>query len=246
MKIKLKKYLSNAGYCSRRKAKDFIENNAVTINGKRASNDSVLQDRDVLIINTKKEIVNLEIETDILIYHKPTGEICSSKGTDSKKSVFESIPKRTQGKWIMVGRLDVNTSGLLIFSNNGDLVQKLSHPSSAIKRYYLCRVFGNPKKSQIKKLLNGVEIDGNKSCFDEIIPMKKKTNAKNNWFKVSLHSGKNREVRKLWETESLKVSRLIRIGFGPIELPEDLKKGQYRCLEKNAVERVIKLTGMEG
>ena len=92
MKIKLKKYLSNAGYCSRRKAKDFIENNAVTINGKRASNYSVLQDRDVLIINTKKEIVNLEIETDILIYHKPTGEICSSKGTDSKKSVFESIP----------------------------------------------------------------------------------------------------------------------------------------------------------
>ena len=100
MKIKLKKYLSNAGYCSRRKAKDFIENNAVTINGKRASNDSVLQDRDVLIINTKKEIVNLEIKTDILIYHKPTGEICSSKGTDSNKSVFESIPKRTQGKWI--------------------------------------------------------------------------------------------------------------------------------------------------
>ena len=168
------------------------------------------------------------------------------KARIAKKSVFESIPKRNQGKWIMVGRLEVNTSGLLIFSNNGDLVQKLSHPSSAIKRYYLCRVFGNPKKSQIKKLLNGVEIDGNKSCFDEIIPMKKKTNAKNNWFKVSLHSGKNREVRKLWETESLQVSRLIRIGFGPIELPEDLKKGQYRCLEKNAVERVIKLTGMEG
>ena len=180
MKIKLKKYLSNAGYCSRRKAKDFIENNAVTINGKRASNDSVLQDRDVLIINAKKEIVNLEINTDILIYHKPTGEICSSKGTDSKKSVFESIPKRTQGKWIMVGRLDVNTSGLLIFSNNGDLVQKLSHPSSDIKRYYLCRVFGNPTKSQIKKLLNGVEIEGKSSCFDEIIPMKKKTSAKNN------------------------------------------------------------------
>ena len=246
MKIKLKKYLSNAGYCSRRKAKDFIENNDVTINGKRASNDSILRDRDELIINAKKEIVNLEINTDILIYHKPTGEICSSKGTDSNKSVFESIPKRNQGKWIMVGRLDVNTSGLLIFSNNGDLVQKLSHPSSDIKRYYLCRVFGNPTKSQIKKLLNGVEIEGKSSCFDEIIPMKKKTNAKNNWLKVSLHSGKNREVRKLWETESLQVSRLIRIGFGPIELPEDLKKGQYRCLEKNTVERVIKLTGMEG
>ena len=161
-------------------------------------------------------------------------------------SVIMRMELMHPGDGILGGRLDVNTSGLLIFSNNGDLVQKLSHPSSVIKRDYLCRVFGNPTKSQIKKLLNGVEIDGKSSCFDEIIPMKKKTNAKNNWFKVSLHSGKNREVRKLWETESLQVSRLIRIGFGPIELPEDLKKGQYRSLEKNTVERVIKLTGMEG
>ncbi len=245
-KIKLKKYLSNAGYCSRRNAKEFIEHNSVIINEEKASNDSILQHNDVLIINEKKEIVNLEINTEILIYHKPTGELCSSKGTNSNKSVFQSIPPRNQGKWIMVGRLDVNTSGLLIFSNNGDLVQKLSHPSSVIKRDYLCRVFGNPTKPQIKKLLNGVKIDGKNSSFDEIIPMKKKANAKNNWFRVTLHSGKNREVRKLWDAESLQVSRLMRIGFGPIELPEDLKKGQYRYLEKNKVESVLKLTGLEG
>jgi 23S rRNA pseudouridine2605 synthase len=145
----------------------------------------------------------------------------------------------------MVGRLDVNTSGLLVFSNNGDLVQKLSHPSSMIERKYLCRIFGKPTTSQIQNLLNGALIDGKKSSFDKLTPIKKQSDAMNNWFRVTLHSGRNREVRKLWESQSIQVNRLIRIGFGPIALPENLKKGQYRYLTENEIDNLLKLLELE-
>ena len=244
-KIKLKKYLSNAGYCSRRKATDFIEDNSILINSKNAKHDDILEHGDVLVINKKREIVNLKLKTEILIYHKPTGEICSTVQTETNKSVYQSIPIREKGKWIMVGRLDVNTSGLLIFSNNGDLVQKLSHPSSMIERKYLCRIFGKPTTSQIQNLLNGALIDGEKSSFDKLTPIKKQSDAMNNWFRVTLHSGRNREVRKLWESQSIQVNRLIRIGFGPIALPESLKKGQYKYLGQNEIDNLLKLLKLE-
>jgi len=244
-KIKLKKYLSNAGYCSRRKATDFIEDNSILINSKNAKHDDILEHGDVLVINKKREIVNLKLKTEILIYHKPTGEICSTVQTETNKSVYQSIPIREKGKWIMVGRLDVNTSGLLVFSNNGDLVQKLSHPSSMIERKYLCRIFGKPTTSQIQNLLNGALIDGRESSFDKLTPIKKQSDAMNNWFRVTLHSGRNREVRKLWESQSIQVNRLIRIGFGPIALPESLKKGQYKYLTKNEIDNLLKLLKLE-
>jgi len=244
-KIKLKKYLSNAGYCSRRKATDYIEDNSILINSKNAKHDDILEHGDVLVINKKREIVNLKLKTEILIYHKPTGEICSTVQTETNKSVYQSIPNRKKGKWIMVGRLDVNTSGLLVFSNNGDLVQKLSHPSSMIERKYLCRIFGKPTTSQIQNLLNGALIDGKKSSFDKLTPIKKQSDAMNNWFRVTLHSGRNREVRKLWESQSIQVNRLIRIGFGPIALPENLKKGQYRYLTENEIDNLLKLLELE-
>ena len=244
-KIKLKKYLSNAGYCSRRKATDFIEDNSILINSKNAKHDDILEHGDVLVINKKREIVNLKLKTEILIYHKPTGEICSTVQTKTNKSVYQSIPIREKGKWIMVGRLDVNTSGLLVFSNNGDLVQKLSHPSSMIERKYLCRIFGKPTTSQIQNLLNGALIDGEKSSFDKLTPIKKQSDAMNNWFRVTLHSGRNREVRKLWESQSIQVNRLIRIGFGPIALPENLKKGQYKYLGQNEIDNLLKLLKLE-
>ena len=244
-KIKLKKYLSNAGYCSRRKATDFIEDNSILINSKNAKHDDILEHGDVLVINKKRGIVNLKLKTEILIYHKPTGEICSTVQTETNKSVYQSIPIREKGKWIMVGRLDVNTSGLLVFSNNGDLVQKLSHPSSMIERKYLCRIFGKPTTSQIQNLLNGALIDGEKSSFDKLTPIKKQSDAMNNWFRVTLHSGRNREVRKLWESQSIQVNRLIRIGFGPIALPENLKKGQYKYLGQNETDNLLKLLELE-
>ncbi len=244
-KIKLKKYLSNAGYCSRRKATDFIEDNSILINSKNAKHDDILEHGDVLVINKKRGIVNLKLKTEILIYHKPTGEICSTVQTETNKSVYQSIPIREKGKWIMVGRLDVNTSGLLVFSNNGDLVQKLSHPSSMIERKYLCRIFGKPTTSQIQNLLNGARIDGKKSNFDKLTPIKKQSDAMNNWFRVTLHSGRNREVRKLWESQSIQVNRLIRIGFGPIALPENLKKGQYKYLGQNETDNLLKLLKLE-
>ena len=245
LNIKLKKYLSNCGYCSRRKADQFIQDNSILINDIVASHDSILKHKDVILINKERRVVNLKISTEILIYHKPVGEICSSEGTKKNISVFEALPSRSEGKWIMVGRLDINTSGLLIFSNNGDLVQKLSHPSSMIERNYLCRIFGKPNKSQINKLLKGVEIDGRKSSFDKLISINKKPNAQNTWYRATLHSGRNREVRKLWESQSLQVSRLMRIGFGPIVLPEDLKSGQYKSLSANEIQKVMGLVGLK-
>lgn len=244
MNIKLKKYLSNAGYCSRRNANQFIEDNLIKINSEIASSDSLLKHGDIVLINHKKEIVDLNPKTDILIYHKPTGQICSSIGTDNNQSVFEFLPKRNHGKWIMVGRLDVNTSGLLIFSNNGDLVQKLSHPSSMIERKYLCRIYGIPNEELLKKLIKGVTIDGKESNFDKLEALKNKPDSKNTWFKVTLHSGRNREVRKLWESQSLQVNRLIRTGFGPIILPKELKKGKHSYLSTKEIHDVLDLLNL--
>ena len=114
-----------------------------------------------------------------------------------------------------------------------------------IERKYLCRIFGKPTKSQIQNLLNGALLDGKKSSFDKLTPIEKQSDAMNNWFRVTLHSGRNREVRKLWESQSIQVNRLIRIGFGPITLPENLKKGQYKYLTQNEIENLLKLVELE-
>ena len=141
-KEKVSKYLANIGFASRRGIANLFSEKTILLNGKKAKQADLLADGDTLTIDGEDHIVDLNPETEVLIYHKPTGQVCSNVPTEKNDSVFSHIPPRKKGKWIMVGRLDVNTSGLLVFSNNGDFVNFLSHPSSRIDREYLCRVYG--------------------------------------------------------------------------------------------------------
>ena len=237
-KEKLAKYLANIGFASRRNISDFIKNNEIRVNNKKSNHDSIIKDGDILEINGEDFVVELNPPIEVLLYHKPTGQVCSTVSTEKNDSVFMHLPPRKKGKWIMVGRLDVNTSGLLIFSNNGDFVNYLSHPSSQIDREYLCRVYGEVSDKKINNLLKGIKINDDLSQFSDIVPVKKTSKSKNHWFYVCLFTGKNREVRKLWGSQKLTVNRLIRLRYGPIILPDNMKPGGWKLLSKKEISQL--------
>jgi len=238
---KLSKYLANIGLASRRSIENLFKEKTILLNGKKAKHTDYVKDNDILTIDGEDHIVDLYPETEVLIYHKPTGQVCSNVPTEKNDSVFSHLPPRKKGKWIMVGRLDVNTSGLLVFSNNGNFVNYLSHPSSEIDREYLCRVYGEISDKKIDNLSKGVKINNELSKFSDIVPVKKKSRSKNHWFYVCLFTGKNREVRKLWSSQKLTVNRLIRLRYGPIILPDNMKPEGWKLLSKKEVRKLQNL-----
>ncbi len=237
-KEKLKKYLANSGFTTRRGIHHFLAENVVTRSNKALNADSIILDNDCLIISGEEHIVDLNPELEVLMYHKDVGQICSNAITDGKETVFSKIPPRKKGKWIMVGRLDINTSGLLLFTNCGDFSNKLSHPSSNIDREYLCRVYGEITDLKISKLLKGVKIQNEISNFSDIVAVKKHGKSKNQWFYVCLFTGKNREVRKLWKSQGMIVNRLIRVRYGSILLPENLKTSGWQKLPLKEIKKL--------
>ena len=241
LREKLSKYLANIGFASRRSVENLIKEKVILLNGKKAKYIDLVKDNDVLTIDGEDHIVDLYPETEVLIYHKPTGQVCSNVPTEKNDSVFSHLPPRKKGKWIMVGRLDVNTSGLLVFSNNGDFVNFLSHPSSKIDREYLCRVYGDMNNKKLENVIKGVNINGEKSSFSDVVAVKKTSKSKNHWFYVCLFTGKNREVRKIWSSQKLTVNRLIRLRYGPIFMPDNLKPGGWKKFSKNEVRKLQNL-----
>lgn len=237
-KEKISKYLANLGFASRRNITDLFKTKKITLNNKTVNHNALVEDNDVINIDGEDFVVEINPETEVLIYHKPTGQVCSNVPTDKNDSVFQALPPRKKGKWIMVGRLDVNTSGLLVFSNNGDFVNQLTHPSSKIDREYLCRVYGDISDNKLENIMKGVNINGEKSSFSDVVAVKKTTKSKNHWFYVCLFTGKNREVRKIWDTQKLTVNRLIRLRYGPIIMPDNLKPGGWKKFSKKEVTKL--------
>ena len=240
-KEKISKYLANLGFASRRNINDFFKTKKITLNGKLVNHNALVKDNDVIHLDGEDLVVELNPETEVLVYHKPTGQVCSNVPTDKNDSVFQGLPPRKKGKWIMVGRLDVNTSGLLVFSNNGDFVNFLAHPSSKIDREYLCRVYGDISDKKLENIMNGVNINGEKTSFSDVVAVKKTSKSKNHWFYVCLFTGKNREVRKIWGTQKLTVNRLMRLRYGPIIMPENLKPGGWKKFSKKEVAKLQNL-----
>ena len=236
-KEKISKYLANLGFASRRNITDLFKTKKITLNNKTVNHNALVEDNDVINIDGEDFVVEINPETEVLIYHKPTGQVCSNVPTDKNDSVFQALPPRKKGKWIMVGRLDVNTSGLLVFSNNGDFVNQLTHPSSKIDREYLCRVYGDISDNKLENIMKGVNINGEKSSFSDVVAVKKTSKSKNHWFYVCLFTGKNREVRKIWDTQKLTVNRLIRLRYGPIIMPDNLKPGGWKKFSKKEVTK---------
>jgi 23S rRNA pseudouridine2605 synthase len=174
----------------------------------------------------------------ILMYNKKVGEISSRNDPDHKKTIFDSLPKLRSGRWVSVGRLDINTSGLILFTNDGSLANQLMHPSSNIEREYIARVHGNVTDEILNNLIKGVKLDDGFAKFTDVQGGRKGNT--NQWFAMVIMEGRTREVRRLWESQGLEISRLKRVRYGTLFLPASLKQGAYKELSKseiNALER---------
>ena len=239
---RLQKLIANAGYGSRRWAERLIEQGRIEVNNKTASLGDKCQISDKVKIDGRK--IDLarysEEETKVIMLNKQAGVICSAKDEEGRQSVYELLPK--DSRWVMVGRLDLNTSGLLLFTNNGDLANKLMHPSTQIDREYAVRVLGQVETSDLELLTKGVELEDGFAKFTRV-SVAGGTGA-NRWYKVVIREGRKREVRRLWEALGFKVSRLIRVRFGEIRLPENLKANQTQYLKPGQVNLLLKSVGL--
>lgn len=238
---KLQKILARIGLGSRREIEQWISAGRLTINNKLAQlgdritlNDRVkLDGREVTLKSTT------EIGLRVLMYHKPVGEVCSRNDEEGRAIIFDALPKLRGKRWIAIGRLDINTSGLLLLTTDGELANRLMHPSYEIEREYAVRIRGRVSEEQIQRLKKGVLLDDGTAHFDEIIDAG--GDGANRWYHVILKEGRNREIRRLFESQGLVVSRLIRVRFGPIQLPPWLRMGKAQDLEK---EQIKLLCGM--
>lgn len=236
---RLQKILSQAGLGSRREMETWIEQGLVQVNGSTAhigdsaGPDDKISVRGRIVANPLK----LQSKTRILLYHKPIGEISSRSDPKHSKTVFDHLPHLKQGRWIQVGRLDLNTSGLLVFTNNGDLANRLMHPKFELEREYAVRVYGEVPADVMKTLLKGVMLDDGMAKFKKI--EFRGGEGTNTWYHVVLSEGRNREVRRLWKTQGVEVSRLIRIRYGDFVMPRSLGRGDCKELSTKEVDEFI-------
>ena len=241
--IRLQKLLAAAGLGSRRSVEQWIRDGRVTIAGRVAQlGDRATPDDEVCLDGRKLDLNPAQLTSrELLLYHKPVGEVTTRSDPQGRPTVFERLPQPRNGRWITVGRLDVNTSGLLLFTTDGELAHRLMHPSSQIEREYLVRVRGRPQPGLIQQLLEGVQLDDGLARFDRVtqeLGNGEPSEGINTTFRVVLHEGRNREVRRLWQAVGLEVSRLLRVRYGPVELPRDLRPGAFRLADAAATERL--------
>jgi len=221
--LRLQKFLAQAGIGSRRSCEELIKEGRVLVNHEVALLGTKVSDKDHVVFDGKK-ITARKADLKVLMLNKPPGVLSSRKHEKKIKIVFDFLPKTfNEPEWIAVGRLDINTSGLMLFTNDGTLAHQLMHPSYEIDREYLVRARGNFTTEIKNKMLKGVDIDGEVYKFSDVIPGEKQSS--NQWFSVCLMTGKNREIRKLFESQGLEVSRLKRVRIGPIFLPATLSEG---------------------
>ena len=222
---RVQKALARMGYGSRREIERLISEEKIRINGQLAKLGDHVSEGDKVNIGNRRAIIKSDVNRiRVLLYNKPEGEICTQKDEEGRPTVFQSIGRLKEGRWIGVGRLDINSSGLLLFTNYGDLANHLMHPSSEIEREYAVRVQGEVTGDMIKNMLKGVELEDGLLKFDRILDSGGQ--GSNHWYHVILKEGKNREVRRLWQSQDVRVSRLTRVRYGSIVLPRDLKVGK--------------------
>ena len=247
MDEKLQKFLANRGYGSRRQVEQWISDGRVRLNNSVAKIGDRVSINDSIFLDNKKVRSRELVETHIIVYNKPEGLVSTTKDTRGRPLVFDNLPPLKRGKWISVGRLDINTSGLMLFTTNGELANRLMHPKYSIDRKYLVRVYGKVEKKNIEALKKGILIGDEYSRFKSIEfknEILKDQVRLNNWFQVTLGSGKNREVRSLWESQGFEVSRLKRISYGPVILPSFVRPGNYSYLSEKEVAQLANLVNL--
>lgn len=241
---KLQKVLARSGLGSRREMEEWISGGRVTVDGKPAT----LGDRvgPKQLVRVDGHPVQLASEEEqicrVLAYHKPEGEICSRTDPEGRPTVFSRLPKMKGARWIAIGRLDINTSGLLLFTTDGELANRLMHPKFEVEREYAVRVFGEINDAMIQRLRTGVELEDGKANFKKIKALPGE--GINRWFHVVLTEGRNREVRRMWESQGAVVSRLIRVRYGDLLLPKHLPAGGYAEYPLDEVNYLRKLVSL--
>ena len=240
---RLHKVLANAGLGSRRMLELRIQSGEVELNGKPAEIGTSVHAGDRVVIDGKQFVVATDNrdETEVLVYHKPEGVLTTRDDPEGRPTVFEQLPRLKGARWVAVGRLDINTTGLLLLTTDGELANALMHPKSGLEREYLCRVHGEVPDEIIEKLKAGVELDDGPARFDDIAVISR--GGSHSWFRVVIREGRNREVRRLWDSQGFLVSRLKRIRYGSIELPRGLRRGDCENLDEAAVKLLRQTTG---
>ena len=236
--IRLQKLLAEAGLGSRRTIEGWIRAGRVSVAGRTARlGDRASRTDEVRLDGEKLDLQGQAHASELLLYYKPVGEVTTRRDPAGRPTVFERLPPPRHGRWISVGRLDVNTSGLLLLTTDGELAHRLMHPSGGVEREYLVRLRGRPGPEVIRSLLAGVVLDDGAARFDRIRG-NAATQGSHSSFRVVLHEGRNREVRRLWEAAGFEVSRLLRVRYGPVELPPDMRPGTVRRADGATVERL--------
>jgi 23S rRNA pseudouridine2605 synthase len=237
MADRIQKILANAGHGSRRQIESWIKEGKITVNGKAAVLGQTIDHTDRISIQSRPIRLHFprgETQPKVIAYYKPVGEVCTRNDEKGRVTVFSKLPKLRNSRWINIGRLDINTTGLLLFTTDGDLANKLMHPSSQVEREYAVRVLGEATKQQLQALREGVELEDGMAQFTDVVDSGGE--GANHWYHVVIMEGRNREVRRLWESQGLKVSRLIRTRFGPYILPRRKRVGQHWRLEDSEIK----------
>jgi 23S rRNA pseudouridine2605 synthase len=244
MSEKIQKVLANMGLGSRREIEQWISagrvevNNALAKLGDRAGDEDVIKLDGRLLRRRAKE----ENKSRVIIYNKQEGEVCTRSDPEGRPTVFDHLPKLRGERWIAVGRLDINTTGLLLFTNDGQLANKLMHPSTQIERQYVVRVRGEVSDEMMRTLKKGVMLEDGMAQFKDIERGREQNT--NGWFSVTLLEGRNREVRRLWDSQGVTVSRLKRVRYGCVSLPAPVLLGRWKELEEKEVKQLYKSVAM--
>jgi 23S rRNA pseudouridine2605 synthase len=239
---KLQKVLAHLGLGSRRQIEGWIDEGRLTIDGLTARLGDRVRGGQAVRLDGKSVALDAASQVRVLLYHKPLREVCSRNDPEGRKTVFERLPRLKSGRWISVGRLDFNTTGVLLFTTDGDLAHALMHPSAAIEREYLVRVMGRVDDDVLHRLKEGVQLDDGPARFSDI--QEGGGDGINRFFYVVLTEGRNREVRRLWESQGLTVSRLKRVRYGEVFMPSKLKKGQWLELPQKDVDVIYQMAGL--
>ena len=236
MAERLQKVLARAGFGSRRQIETWIRDGKITVNGKLAELGVSVSDTDLVKIEGRSVSIaaNPEHTARTLVYHKPAGELTTRKDEAGRPTVFDNLPKIRSGRWVTVGRLDFNTSGLLLVTTDGELAHRLMHPSWEIEREYAVRILGKVDEDTLRRLQEGVELEDGMASVASI--QDAGGTGANHWYHVIVKEGKNREVRRLWESQGLQVSRLIRIRYGPVTLSRNIRAGHFQDLPQDEVK----------
>lgn len=242
---RIQKALARQGLGSRRQIESWIRDGKVILNGEVAGLGAPVKPGDKVVYQGKTILIREQDNPfpEVLVYNKPEGEVCSRSDPEGRPTIFDRLPKPGQGRWINIGRLDINTSGLILFTNDGELANRLMHPSHQVAREYAVRTLGFATDEMLYQLTHGVVLEDGKARFEDIVDSGGR--GSNHWYHVVIMEGRKREVRRLWEAVGLKVSRLKRVRYGPIMLDNRHSVGKIRKLDEKKVLELAQSVGLE-